>query len=304
MPGGDRITLRQLLGHTAGLWDYTDSLGDYPDLLRDRDKQWRPEDLLALATSHEPLFEPDTSQAYSNTGYLLLGMVLRSATGHSYQEELSRRITGPLRLEHTAMPADSTLPGPHAHGYVEIDGALADFTRLTPSWASSAGGLVSTATELNKFFAALFAGRLLRPAEQRELFLPVGAADFYGLGVYRVDLSCGQSAWGARRFDPRLRDLGVRDPRRPPAVDPVVHHGPGRFRGGGDRRPGQGLLPELTQAPEGRTDPACPGPNRSGAPRAELTRGTLARPRTHRRSPLGPGAAKSEESALSRPRNR
>ena len=137
---------------------------------------------------------------YSNTNYILLGMIIQKVTGQSPVTEISHRILVPLGLRDTSFPLTSTqIPGPYAHGYY---GSLDVTNAVNPSSAWTAGAMISTVGDVARFYRVLLAGRLLPPAEQRELLaaIPVDDsgelfAEHYGLGIYRVQLSCG-TAWG------------------------------------------------------------------------------------------------------------
>nr|WP_275402625.1 serine hydrolase [Streptomyces sp. SID13031] len=85
------------------------------------------------------------------------------------------------------------MPEPHAHGYLPADGRLVDLAELNPSQAWAAGELVSTAADLNKFFAALLTGELLPPAQLEAMLTTVGD---YGLGIARRELADGTVVWG------------------------------------------------------------------------------------------------------------
>jgi D-alanyl-D-alanine carboxypeptidase len=210
VPNGAAITVRELMNHTSGLYDYVDA-PFYIGLLRDPLKTWRPLELVGLAVAHPPEFAPGTSWSYSNTNYIVLGLIVaavqkRPATLQmaSPAIEVYRRIVGPLGLRHTSFPlTDPDIRGPHAHGYV-IDPppelglpAVLDTTRLNPSMAWTAGAIVSTLDDIADFHLALFTGRLLDPEQQRELQTTVVAAPDvgYGLGVLKLQTPCG-TAWG------------------------------------------------------------------------------------------------------------
>jgi D-alanyl-D-alanine carboxypeptidase len=210
VPGGDAITVRQLLNHTSGLYNYTDE-PFYLQLLRDPLKTWRPLELVQRAVAQPPLFAPGTSWSYSNTNYILLGLIVAavdrapaSLRTASPALEVYRRIVAPLGLRHTSFPLfDPDIRGRHAHGYV-IDPppewglpAILDTTRFSPTWAWTAGAIVSTLDDVADFHRALFGGRLLAPEQQRDLQTTVAAgpdAD-YGLGVAKLQTPCGP-AWG------------------------------------------------------------------------------------------------------------
>ncbi|WP_034516524.1 serine hydrolase domain-containing protein [Actinomadura rifamycini] len=193
---GRNITVRQLLQHTSGLPDYLDHLGigrivENPLERHDRD------DLLALALAHPPEFAPGTGWSYSNTGYLLAGLVVEAVTGDPLADVVERRVLDPLRLDDTGAPGAATgLPSPHPRGYVRLDGTLLDRTRLSASTAWGGGDLVSDASDLNRFFTALVGGRVLRPGTLREMMRTTEVSPEYGLGLRRVPRSCGAPVWG------------------------------------------------------------------------------------------------------------
>jgi D-alanyl-D-alanine carboxypeptidase len=203
VPAGERITVRQLLNHTSGLYDYTDALplADPAGLLDIRWRTWQPEQLVQLASAQPPLFEPGARWSYSSTNYILLGLIAERVTGRPYGAEVEQRIIRPLRLSGTSVPG--TFPrirGPHAHGYLPtiVDGQLrpVDITEFNPSAAWAGGEIISTAADLNRFFAALAGGQLLGEAELREMTTPAAPAEDYGFGLVRQVLSCGVTVYG------------------------------------------------------------------------------------------------------------
>ena len=204
----ERITARMLLQHTSGLFNYT---GEYfPDGtvvpgIPATGKEWvdtrldtyRPQDLVGLALARPPRFEPGTDWGYSNTNYTLATLLVERVTGESYADQVQQRILGPLELRDTVLAGDTTdLPEPHAHGYYRYqddDGwQVADVSRQSLSMLPGAGAAISTTKDLQTFFAALNAGRLLPAALLAEMRSPVGPID-YGLGVFVQDLGaeCG-----------------------------------------------------------------------------------------------------------------
>ncbi|MFD0572810.1 serine hydrolase domain-containing protein [Kitasatospora gansuensis] len=208
VPNGANITVRQILNHTSGLYSYTgdEQLGmSSPEGLRawaegGRATTYRAQDLLAMAFRHEPLFAPGADWSYSNTNYIVAGLLIEKVTGRGWAKEVERRIIQPLGLHDTSMPGTSmAVPGPHAKGYLKFDDTRIDVTRLNPSMASSAGAGISTTADLTRFNAALLGGRLLRPAELAEMKTPSPQAlergVGYGLGLWRTTLPCGEF-WG------------------------------------------------------------------------------------------------------------
>ncbi|HEY3511376.1 serine hydrolase domain-containing protein [Kribbella sp. NPDC051137] len=202
---GRRITVRQLLQHTSGIPDYDDVLaGDY---LKLQHVYWEPRELVDVALKHKASFPPGTSWEYSNTNYILAGLLVQKVTGRPVGEEITRRVIDRIGLRDTYWPAlgDQTIAGPHPHGYYKTtpNGRNVDVTELEPSPAWSAGAIVSTPADLNRFFTALIDGRLLRPAQLKEMLTTVPAPGLdvtpggrYGLGIAARPLPCGGYAWG------------------------------------------------------------------------------------------------------------
>jgi D-alanyl-D-alanine carboxypeptidase len=200
IPGGERIVVRQLLNHTSGLYNYTDDLGEPAEILRDRYLHWAPERAIGMAIAHEPLFEPGTEWSYSNTNYVLLGLVIEAASGSEYREVVRTEVLEPLGLRQTLLPGDEvSLPEPHAHGYLSVDGSLVDLADLNASQAWAAGEMVATAADINRFFAGLLGGKLLGAAELAAMLTTAdngGPDRGYGLGLGRRDLGDGTVVWG------------------------------------------------------------------------------------------------------------
>jgi D-alanyl-D-alanine carboxypeptidase len=202
VPRSDRITVRHLLQHTSGIEDYTLFLySSWEDFFAKRFRTYQPEELVALAAPKPPLFEPGTSHSYSNTNYILLGLLIERLTGKRLETVVSQRILHPLELRDTVVPGtDPFIRGPHAHGYVPIErnGQIhpVDLTVLNPSAPWAAGAMISTTADVNRFFDALLGGRLLPKTQLREMTGdPVGPGQ-HGLGIYRLVLPCGTTLWG------------------------------------------------------------------------------------------------------------
>ncbi|GAA3824059.1 serine hydrolase domain-containing protein [Streptomyces coacervatus] len=208
---GRAITLRQLLNHTSGVYNYTND----DTFIRDhftkdgfsehRYDRWTPEALLAVAMSHKPAFAPGTSWGYSNTNYLLATMVIKKVTGHAYGAEIRARIIEPLHLTGTSVPGNRvTVPQPSSRAYSKLaastTGPTYDVTTLNPSMAYGSGELISDSADLNRFYSALLRGRLLPPQQLKEMKttvkVPIAAHARYGLGLADLTLPCGVHVWG------------------------------------------------------------------------------------------------------------
>ncbi len=209
---GSGITLRQLLQHTSGIHDYTSD----PKFVSERmtvaflDRRYESlpaRGLVKIAMNHAPDFEPGTKWGYSNTNYLLAGLVIEKVTRHSYESEIDRRILRPLALRATSVPHDEPrLPRPSSRAYTTFgeDPATAkkyDVTELNPTLAGAAGGMVSSTADLTRFYRALLTGKLLpkRQLAEMKTTVPMSAQRpdlAYGLGIYKEEQSCGKVMWG------------------------------------------------------------------------------------------------------------
>jgi D-alanyl-D-alanine carboxypeptidase len=211
LPYGDQVTIRQLLNHTSGVphnaAPVERTLYASP---QGRLHAWTPRALVALVADRPPDFPPGTAWSYSNTGYVLLGLIVEAATGSTLDRELDRRLLGPLGLRGSRLPTHSPgIPGPGSRGYSlprgpsgeVLDGPLLDVTSQNPSHAWAAGGMVSDLQDLTGFFRALLVGRVLPPgllAEMRATVavppgsIPLPLYDRYGLGLLEVETPAGR----------------------------------------------------------------------------------------------------------------
>ncbi|MFF4659571.1 serine hydrolase domain-containing protein [Streptomyces sp. NPDC001381] len=200
---GRPVTLRQLLKQTSGLPEYA--------TLVDWSSPGTSEDYLALALAQPPVFAPGTDWGYSNTNYLVLGMVIDKVSGVDFRTYVERVILRPLHLDDTYWPApgELTLRGPHARNYginpAHPGAGRVDVTDLPGHEFGASGGLVSTPPDLNTFWNALFEGRLLPHWALRLMTrdtTDVGGRDTYppgsryGYGLASIPLTCGGVYWG------------------------------------------------------------------------------------------------------------
>jgi D-alanyl-D-alanine carboxypeptidase len=201
---GRAVTVRMLLNHTSGIGDYTSVLFQtLDDVITVGNTIYTPRQLADLGLGAPPTNAPGAAFSYSNTNYILAGLIIQKVTGHGYRTEVSRRILRPLGLRDTYFEgAEPVIRGPHMNAYVPwIDGQLRDFSRYNMTWGSSAGEIVSTAHDLNTFYRALLGGRLLTRGLLRQMQTTVVEdpdqpdAGGYGLGLYWIQLPCGKF-WG------------------------------------------------------------------------------------------------------------
>ncbi|KAA2267160.1 beta-lactamase family protein [Solihabitans fulvus] len=203
---GSKISVRQLLNHTSGIADYMTAQGGFNPL-----NQLGPHSLAEVASwglAQPPLFAPGKGCQYSDTNFIIAGMIIEKITGNTYAQEVSSRITTPLGLTNTYLPTpgDRSMPAGSERGYVAqwFLGAYfwADISEIAePSVGGSGGGLVSTGADQTKFLQALLAGQVVPQAQLAEM-LTVGSivdaasGDYLGLGIVKFQLPCGETAWG------------------------------------------------------------------------------------------------------------
>lgn len=208
VPGdrGKKVTVRMLLNHTSGIGDYIP--GAFPslkrnsaaDLFRYRFRTISPTRLARLGLAADPTGKPGENWSYSNTNYILAGLILRKLTGMDPKRYITRNVIRRAGLHHTYFPRSPYIRGPHSRAYENRFGLIdppKDFSVYNMSWAGTAGALVSTMPDLEKFYRALLGGRIVSRAGLAEMqrTVPTGEGIEYGLGVYRLRLPCGDF-WG------------------------------------------------------------------------------------------------------------
>jgi D-alanyl-D-alanine carboxypeptidase len=203
LPNGGRITIRQLLGHTSGVFDYTNDSAVFRPYWSQPRFVWTPRRLIAVATSHPPVFTPPGSRyAYSSTNYLVLGLIVERVTGRTLGEQLREWIFKPLGLRDTSFVPGRWRAVGEAHGFrapshdgvVSRGAAVTDTKDYSASWTWAAGAIVSNADDLARFFDALLGGKVLRPSFLRAMET-TGPSGRYGLGLAVYQTRCGR-AWG------------------------------------------------------------------------------------------------------------
>lgn len=197
IPNSGQITIRELLNHTSGIRDYEDNPVLAYSIANQPLRVWTTPELVQLSLFLPPVFQPGAGWKYSNTNYLLLGIIVEKVTGHSLGYEIRRRVLAPLAMRQTSFPlADPSLPPPLSHGYAPAgivgppDNPVTDYTRWSPSWDFGAGNMVSTAPDLLAWGPALAKGTLLGPAmraAQRSWVRAGKGQD--GLGLFRSQLA-------------------------------------------------------------------------------------------------------------------
>lgn len=202
------ITIRQLLNHTSGIYMFWSNQQIWDDLIKDRTKVWRPDEVLGYIK--EPYFAPDKGFRYSNTNYLLLAMIIERISGSSLSSEFKKYFWQPLNIKHAYLSIQEDIPYNQAHVFGDNfnnDGSNMDLTFLPRASHESitfgSAGLFMTTQDLAYWCQALFEGKILSKLSITEMlkFVPTGSGgnmDGYGLGVqrYRRQITNGKVAYG------------------------------------------------------------------------------------------------------------
>ncbi len=185
VPNSDNITVRQMLNMTSGLYDYTEDDYFSEQWVNNPLRKWTPEELLNIGIKHAPVSSPGEEYYYSNTNYVLLGMIIEQVTGSTIEKEITKRIIKPLKLKNTSVPTTPFMTGKHMHGYLDKDddGILEDITTLDPSSTWAAGGMVSNVNDLSIWVKALVEGSLISQSSHEQQLNNQG----YGLGLTYAD---------------------------------------------------------------------------------------------------------------------
>ncbi|HKK27398.1 MAG TPA: serine hydrolase domain-containing protein [Gemmatimonadota bacterium] len=195
---GKTVTLRELLGHTGGVPNYTAS----PDFSKEMRLDLSDEQVLAMGERDSLDFDPGTAWSYSNTGFYLLGLVLEKVTGRPYDELVDDSLAAPLGLEHTSYCWNGPIVPGRADGYAASDSVkgrgkldhpvLVNAEELSMGSPFSAGALCSSAGDLVRWTGLLHAGKVVSPASYRLMStpdtLPNGLVTHYGFGLFIGDL--------------------------------------------------------------------------------------------------------------------
>jgi D-alanyl-D-alanine carboxypeptidase len=199
---GGRITIRQLLDMTAGVFDYTSDARFAKAFYANLRMPFGPEQFFAILRRHRPAFAPGTAAHYSDSNYYLLGLVVQRVTGRPLEAVIRDQILRPLGLRHTSFPRTAALPRPFSRGYfggADGTGPLTDATASNPAVSWAAGAMVSTLGDLRTWCTALVTGTLLSKATQAERLRIVPFSNpgpvkiGYGLGIFRIDRFLGHN---------------------------------------------------------------------------------------------------------------
>jgi D-alanyl-D-alanine carboxypeptidase len=197
-----KVTMREMLGHTSGLPDYTRSAGFVKQVTENPHGYVSPMQVVGWVRNKDLEFTPGSSYEYSNTDNIVVGLIEQRLTGRSFGQLLSTFILRPAGLTQTTFPTRRiSLPTPFIHGYTVKPGQPPqdDTTFLSPSGAWASGAIVSTPTDLGAFIRADLAGRFFGSAQRRQQLRfvagssspPGPATNSAGLAIFRYQTPCG-----------------------------------------------------------------------------------------------------------------
>lgn len=190
---GDKITIHQLLTHTAGIPNYTSFPNFFPDISRN---PYTPEVFIKTFADLPLQFKPGEKFAYSNSGYFVLGYIIEKVTGKTYEQYLQENIFTPLKMINSGYDHHSDIIENRATGYERNGKAYVNSRYIDMSLPYAAGSLYSTVEDLYLWDQALYSEKLLS-AKYRDLlfgkYIPAGPPSYYGYGWSIEDINIGES---------------------------------------------------------------------------------------------------------------
>ncbi len=198
----DKATIRQLLQHSSGIYNYIQSLIFQTASTNDLIREWQPEDLLQYACNKGAYFQPGEDVAYSNTNYILLGMLIEAVEGKPFYKVFEEKLFDPLGLTLTQFAAGDPVPDGIVRGYIDLYSnlQLLESTYFSGwDYYTADGGLISNPYDMSVFFRSLMNGQIINsnslgqmldwiaPKEPDSEFYPIQ----YGLGIFAIETPQG-----------------------------------------------------------------------------------------------------------------
>lgn len=198
----ETASIRQLLQHSSGIYNYIQNLKFQTASLNSLLKTWYADDLLAYAYNQKPYFKPGEDVRYSNTNYILLGLLIEAVEGRPLYQVFDEKIIVPLALKSTQFAGKNPVPNGIVRGYIDIYSNLQVVESTYYSgwdYYTADGGLISNTYDMNVFFRALMHGQLIKTSSLNEMlvwktpktidmeFFPI----HYGLGIFKIETAKG-----------------------------------------------------------------------------------------------------------------
>lgn len=217
LPNAGKITMKMLLNHTSGIYNYSDDEDFTKVLFADYRHKFTPEKLIEFAAKHEPYFPPGKDFHYSNTNTVLLGLIVEELTGNTLEKEIEERIIKKLDLKNTFFVPRSDMIKGLCHGYMLEKGKYVDWTNLDMSWGWAAGEIISNVPDLHKYVVALTDGTFLSPRLQKErmgTWVKLGAEKMFPSARYGYNVFLFGGFIGHNGGLPGYISYMVRDPKK------------------------------------------------------------------------------------------
>jgi D-alanyl-D-alanine carboxypeptidase len=249
----DRITVRQLMTHTSGLVRYELNPKFTADLSANPDKVWSPEDRLSYLFDAQPPFAPGEGWEYSDTSYIVLGMIIERAGAAPYYDQLRTRILRKHGLNDTIPVESRTVPG-LVQGYAGANNPFGGSDEMikdgkfavNPQFEWTGGGLAVTATDLARWATLLYEGKVIDPSLMDDLLdgvpAKLGPETKYGLGVIIRPTPFG-TTFGHSGFMPGYQTDVMYFPQLKSSIAVQVNSSAARSTG----RPLRGFLTDFAQ---------------------------------------------------------
>ncbi len=197
-----KVTLRQLLNHTSGVPDYTQSEAFFKHAETKPRAYVSPMEIIGWVAKEPLVFKPGNKYEYSNTDNIVVGLMVEAVTNQSYTNELQKIVLGPAKLTQTSLPTKITIPKPFIHGYTDVpEQEEVDVSEsLNPSGAWASGAIISTPQNLNAFIRADLGLKFFDKAEQEQQMKwwpggesspPGPGKNSAGLALFRYQTKCG-----------------------------------------------------------------------------------------------------------------
>ena len=195
------VTLAQLLNHTSGLPDFSQSKPFQQALTASLLSAPPPAELLSFVATEPLAFRPGSRYEYSNSDNIVVGLMIEAVSGRSYSAVLQDQVDGPLGLTGTSLPSDATIPSPFMHGYALAPGQPPEDVSevLAAGWSGASGGIISTPGDADRFIRQYATGATTDRATLAKQFRfvagnsepPGPGVNTAGLGIFRYQTSCG-----------------------------------------------------------------------------------------------------------------
>jgi len=187
VPNAEHITVREMCQMRSGLFEAFDS-PEFEHMHLKPDMVFDPRTVIGWAAKQKPYFPPGTGYRYSNTNYLLLGLIIEKVTGHSVGDEIRNRLIKPFSLTHTSYPDSQAMPEPWAHGYgLDANRRWEDVSGTIPvSLMGAAGEMISDMQDMKRWVKLYVTGKTNGPETQRArmMCVPIGEGNLaFGLGI-------------------------------------------------------------------------------------------------------------------------